>query len=249
MPNFETIGNIRVDKDARIGRGSFGQVYLGLDLRNGKPVAAKEIWIGDEDKNWIERVQREVDAHKNIPSHPNIIECVDCKKKDDIMWIFTEYCEYGDLDKYCKGRSVSDDDKFDIMIQVTKGIQYLHHLNPIVIHRDIKAGNILISKVEGKVTAKLCDLGLARTTEQQGGKTMTMHTYCGTQTYMAPELFDIDEEGNVKYNKKVDIFSNGMFFLAFVEAPDRKKLEPSLSKSILNWYRESISLMLFKVVM
>ena len=230
MTHYEIIGNIRVDKNAGLGKGSFGHVYLGLDLRNGKPVAAKEIWVGDEDEDWIERVQREVDAHKNIPSHPNIIEFVDTKKKGDIIWIFMEYCECGDLDKYCKGHSVSDDEKFDIMIQVTRGIQHLHHLKPPFVHRDIKSGNILITKVEGKVTVKLCGLGLARTTDQQAGKTMTIHTHCGTQGYMAPELFHIDEEGNVSYNKKVDIFSNGMFFLAFVEAPDRKKLEPSQSK-------------------
>ena len=41
---------------------------------------------------------------------------------------------------------------------------------------------------------------------------------------------EIDEDGNVRYTKKVDIFSNGMFILAFLEAKDKKKLEPSKSK-------------------
>ena len=215
MSHFEVVGHIKVNKSARLGKGQFGLVYKGVDRRNGQAVACKEIWVGDEDEDWIQRVQREVDAHKNIPPHPNIVRYVDSKKQGDLMWIFTEYCTHGDLDKYFKENSLSDSQKVDIMVQVTTGINYLHNLKPQVIHRDVKPGNILITKVDGKVVAKLGDLGLAKTLDIEGGKTKSAHTYCGTDGFMAPELFEIDEDGNVRYTKKVDIFSNGMFILTY----------------------------------
>ena len=230
MP-FEQVGRFRVDRNKRLGRdkGSYGTVFLANDDR-GRTVAAKEIYVGDDDPDYQKKVQAEVDYHKEIPPHENLIGFIDSINKESYVWIFTDHCESGDVDDFCQTNSMSDEEKVDIMIQVARGIHHLHTQNPPIVHRDIKPGNILLTVEDGRLCAKICDLGVAKFVEKFGGATKAFSTYCGTQGYMAPELFQYDKTGKVLYGIKVDIFSAGLFFHALWEAKDKTELQPIESK-------------------
>ena len=184
------------------------------------------------DPDWIKQAQQELDSLKRIPQHPNIVNFIDSKEDGKFLWLFTEFCEHGDLDNYVLKNTVPTDKRFDIMVQVTKGIRHLHHLEQPIAHRDIKPGNIVLTEVNGKIVAKLCDMGIAKAVDKQAGAAKSFHTYCGTEAYMAPELYPIYQTGRGTYDMSVDIYSAGVFFYTFIEAGDKQVLQPPQSKEL-----------------
>ena len=236
VPKLERIGKYTIDRKRRLGGGQFGTVYLGTD-ENGKVVAAKEIMLhdlgdDDPDPDWIARVHGEIETHRRIPSHVNIVKYIDSVQEDNIMWVFTEPCKGGDLRKYLKNNNISERQKFVIMRELAEAIKHLHTQNPAISHRDVKAENILMGD-DGHI--KLCDLGLAKITEKKGDRTETLLTHCGTKEYMAPELFRLYEDNKAKYTKKVDIFSLGIFYVTLVEISSGQSLQVFTGKkSLLN---------------
>ena len=103
---------------------------------------------------------------------------------------------------------------------------HLHSQVPPLVHRDVKPANILITRASGSMVAKICDFGVAKVVEKQDGKTRLFGTYCGTEAFMAPELF-IEDKNALTYSIKVDIYSLGLFFFIFLEAKSMGKLEQS----------------------
>ena len=236
MPDIKTIDNFEIDRDEPLGKGSSGQVFLGKDLTSGQRIAAKQILVKDVHPHLVEHAQQELISMKQTPPNPNVVRFLDSKQDGKYMWIFTEFCEHGDLDKYALKNKIATDQRFDIMVQVTKGIRHLHHLDPPIVHRDIKPGNIVLTEVDGKIIAKLCDFGIAKPTEHEGGFPKSFHTFCGTHKYLAPELFQQYHSDEVTYDMSVDIYSTGIFFYAFIEAGDNEVLQPPQSKDFL--YKE-----------
>ena len=217
MPDFKKIGQFLIDRDKDVGHGTFGQLFEAVHQQTKVLAAAKKIYLGTE-VDWIARVQREVDALMNIPSHPNIVKYLGHEKDGNYLWLFTELCPLGDLENYCKTKVISEDEKFDMMIQICQAILHLHRQEPAIVHRDIKPGNILVTKSGRRLVMKLCDFGFAKEVDKQAGLTKKFTTYCGTEGYMAPELFEIITKGKISYNKKVDIFSAGLLFMDFFDA-------------------------------
>ncbi len=144
--------------------------------------------------------------------------------KKEKLWIFQEYCELGDLQKYFskakeEGINVSDDDKLKMMLDIAKGVEYLHGKN--VIHRDIKPNNILLAGVP--VRAKLTDFDFSKFL---GIDESTMTTLVGTEAFKAPEFFMRTADGELKYKRSVDIFAMGLTFLAMIQ--ENKGLVPKI---------------------
>ena len=176
--NIEIIGDFKVDRNTTIGKGGQGYIYKGTCKHSGKAVAAKAIWIIDDDQSEIEKIQLEVKVHAKVKSHSNIVAFIDSKIVNDYLWIFTDFCQEGDLYKYCKNNTLDFTTKIDIMTQITEGIYYLHHLDPPIAHRDIKPTNVLVKKEQGKLKALLCDFGIAKCSSKE--KTKNFETDCGT---------------------------------------------------------------------
>ena len=233
MPAIQTVGHFEVDSSKQLGRSSQGNVFCAKDLHTNQLVAAREIWVGTNDEDAIVQVQSEVDRHGRLPHHINIVTYLDSKKNGSDLWIFTEDCYHGDLIKYCAGNTLSMDQMFDIMIQVTTGIQHLHHLDPPVVHGDINPGNIFIANVHGSLVAKLCDLAVTKATEIKENIAQNCEPYCEAQPYMAPELFEITKNGKSSYGISIDIFSLGIFYLTFSDALDQHEMIPPRSKFLL----------------
>jgi serine/threonine protein kinase len=104
---------------------------------------------------------------------------------------FREKIEQGDLSLSLKLR---------ILWQSCKGLAYLHTLKRPIIHRDVKAANILLDE---RMEAKVTDFGISRIT---AGAQHGLTSFSGTVGWMAPELLNAQST----YTKKVDVYSFGM---------------------------------------
>ena len=221
-----TVSHFKIDKEDKLGHGQCGSVYKAIDVNTNKIVAAKEIGLKGT-KAKINRVKRECVILKKIPLHQNIISYQGSDIQNNDLWIFMEYCPLKDLDEYCSTLSLSEDVKFDIMIQIANAIKHIHEQKDAIAHRDIKPENIMVTENEGKIVIKLNDFG----TSIIADLTKTFTTFAGTMEFMAPELFGVyehltDEDTEKTYGLSVDIFSAGLLFEDFLDAKSRRLNAP-----------------------
>lgn len=180
-----------------IGRGKFGVVYKGYHVRTKQVYAIKVLNL-DSDEDEVEDVQREIQFLASMKQVPNITHYYGSYLKDTSLWIIIEYCAGGSLRTLLRPGRIDEKYIGVIMRELLTALKYIHKDN--VIHRDIKAANVLITN-DGQV--KLCDFGVAAQLNQASSKRQTM---AGTPYWMAPEVI---MEG-VYYDTKVDIWSLGI---------------------------------------
>eukprot|EP01132_Coremiostelium_polycephalum_P004784 gene4784-5967_t len=180
----------------RIGKGNFGEVFIGH--WRGSQVAVKKLPAHNLNENVLKEFHREIELMRNL-RHPNVIQFLgSCTIFPDLC-ICTEYMPRGSL------YSILHDPNIllpwalvkKMCIDAAKGIVYLHNSNPVILHRDLKSHNLL---VEENWKVKVADFGLSRI-EQQAA-TMTA---CGTPCWTAPEVLR-----NQRYTDKADVYSFGI---------------------------------------
>jgi len=179
-----------------IGKGRFAVVYRARHIETGKIVAIKESNLNPSDIHLLPTIQREAGLLQQL-DHPNIVkiyEVVNTRKK---VYFILEYVNQGDLFKKLKqnGGSFPEPVVSKYIHQVLLGINYLHTQN--IIHRDIKAANLLIDS-SGNI--KLGDFGTAKLVDS----TQKAMTAIGTPFWMAPEIIDL-----ASCSVKADIWSVG----------------------------------------
>ena len=136
-----------------IGRGGIGVVYKATHEKY-KEVAAKRI-EGTSCPIHAQNFEELLKLH-----HENIVQIYDIHKNNQTLWMMMELCPEGDLNKFFSAmKDIEFDTKLDIMLQIAKGLNYLHSHN--IIHRDIKPANILVTHEAG-LTIKLSDFDLIR---------------------------------------------------------------------------------------
>ncbi len=226
------IGKYTVFLSHQLGNGAFGVVYKAQDGR-GLPVAAKKISLGLRQHLAL---QEAINFYKLMPlqSHcDNIVKIFDINRERDAMWIFTELCELGDLDKYFKNnlRTLSDIGNVDLMVQIARGIEFLHGNS--ITHRDIKPANILVTRAGNMRSdiVKLTDFGLTKFLDPDGTTGM-MSTATGTPLFMAPEFWDRQRDGKISYDCSVDIYATGLTYLAMLQASRGRPLLPSIENAV-----------------
>ncbi|PRW61538.1 MAP3K epsilon kinase 1-like isoform X2 [Chlorella sorokiniana] len=173
-----------------LGRGAFGQVYLGLDTRTGEHVAIKQLSLEKIPGESLQGIMGEVELLKNL-NHRNIVKYVGSFKTKSHLYIILEYMENGALSSVIKASKFGPFPESLVAVyiqQVLQGLAYLHDQG--VVHRDIKGANILTTK-EGLV--KLADFGVAaklvelEADAQQGQEAAPV----GTPYWMAPEVVEL----------------------------------------------------------
>eukprot|EP01103_Thecamoeba_quadrilineata_P019853 TRINITY_DN8243_c0_g1_i1.p1 TRINITY_DN8243_c0_g1~~TRINITY_DN8243_c0_g1_i1.p1 ORF type:complete len:609 (-),score=117.46 TRINITY_DN8243_c0_g1_i1:29-1855(-) len=177
----------------QLGKGAFGKVFRGLNVKTGEFVAIKQMEKSLVNKEQMESITVELDLLQKL-YHPNIVRFIDYDDTEQYLYFIMEYVEGGSLHEAMRKFGVFPESLlFIYLTQVLKGLHYLHEQG--VIHRDIKGANILLTK-EGQ--CKLADFGsCAYVVNQNNGMV-------GTPFWMAPEII----EGSAA-SIKSDIWSVG----------------------------------------
>ncbi|GMF41427.1 unnamed protein product [Phytophthora fragariaefolia] len=197
-----------------IGKGAFSVVYAG-DYR-GQHVAVK-CQPKDAEGNVPAFVLREVQVLRQL-RHQRLLQFAGAadNARAKQVWILSEYLNNGDVDLLLKAirsgkkQHVGWHRMVRIALDAAQGIEFLQQRH--IVHRDIKSSNILL---DDQHRAKLCDFGFAveikpveATTHESDASKQRRKSYCGTDAYMAPEMF-LDED----YDQSVDIFSFGVVLM------------------------------------
>jgi serine/threonine protein kinase len=121
----------------------------------------------------------------NRLDHPNVIKVKHLIQLNGRYYMGMEYSAGGCLKNYIKSRTgiLSDNEAAQLMRGILQGVAYIHKKD--IIHRDLKPQNLLISDVQDLSTIKLIDFGLI---EQHKNSLQSKDEYCGTLTFMAPEV-------------------------------------------------------------
>ena len=171
----------------------------------------------------FDQIKKEYDFLKQVQEHENIITTYGLEKDESIVYIILELCEM-DLEKYLKTEKPTLQQKIEIMHQSASAISFMHNLQPAIVHRDVKPGNILIRRKQEGLVAKITDFGFARIFDPDGSKRY-MKSKVGTPMYLAPEQFDSRE--GINYTAAVDVFSLGLVYLVIMTCDDNPRLEPN----------------------
>uniref|UniRef100_A0A7N8X8E2 non-specific serine/threonine protein kinase n=1 Tax=Mastacembelus armatus TaxID=205130 RepID=A0A7N8X8E2_9TELE len=205
-----------------IGHGSFGAVYFARDVRNNEVVAIKKMsYSGKQTNEKWQDIIKEVKFLQKL-RHPNTIEYRGCYLKEHTAWLVMEYClgSASDLLEVHK-KPLQEVEIAAITHGALQGLAYLHSHN--MIHRDVKAGNILLTE-PGQV--KLGDFGSASIVAPansfcQGPEfvpfPLVMIYAFLFLSRMAPEVILAMDEG--QYDGKVDVWSLG---ITCIELAERK---------------------------
>uniref|UniRef100_A0A673KNF0 Serine/threonine-protein kinase 3 n=1 Tax=Sinocyclocheilus rhinocerous TaxID=307959 RepID=A0A673KNF0_9TELE len=185
----------------KLGEGSYGSVFKAIHKESGQVVAIKQVPVESD----LQEIIKEISIMQQCDS-PYVVKYYGSYFKNTDLWIVMEYCGAGSVSDIIRlrNKTLTEDEIATVLKSTLKGLEYLHFMRKI--HRDIKAGNILLN-TEGH--AKLADFGVA------GQLTDTMakrNTVIGTPFWMAPEV--IQEIG---YNCVADIWSLGITSIEMAE--------------------------------
>eukprot|EP00008_Paramoeba_atlantica_P013400 CAMPEP_0201485002 /NCGR_PEP_ID=MMETSP0151_2-20130828/9144_1 /ASSEMBLY_ACC=CAM_ASM_000257 /TAXON_ID=200890 /ORGANISM="Paramoeba atlantica, Strain 621/1 / CCAP 1560/9" /LENGTH=374 /DNA_ID=CAMNT_0047868933 /DNA_START=53 /DNA_END=1177 /DNA_ORIENTATION=- len=214
----------------RLGKGSFGEVFLSINRITGCPYAIKAIPRTSHKKHWMDNQEvfhSEVQALSVIPTHDNITKYYTSWAQKNYFFIQMEYCETN-LAEYAKfHQPFSEADLLRILSQIVDGLACLEQIG--MVHLDIKPENIFVTNG----IFKIGDFGLAR----PSGETTDLD---GEARYVAPEILDLD---CYQTHPSADIFSLGviMWELTFgKEAPAAARRRPVSSSSEQESLPESV---------
>ncbi|KAJ7533339.1 hypothetical protein O6H91_13G043900 [Diphasiastrum complanatum] len=216
-----------------IGEGGFGPVYYGK-LSDGQEIAVKV--HGPESDQGPSEFYNEV-AILSRAHHRHVVSLLGfCIEPGNQMLVY-EYLSGGTLEEHLHGtesiRPLDWRTRLNIALEASKGLEYLHNgCNPPIIHRDVKTGNILLTKT---MAAKVSDFGLSKL-GPDGGHSHISTTVRGTSGYLDPEYYDTQ-----KLSLKSDVYSFGVVLLELITGREPIISEPPRKCwKLCDWAREML---------
>ena len=204
--------------EKELGSGAFGTVYLVSDSSTYDTYALKAVRC--KDPKSVALATREVQTLAKA-KHERIVQILAADAQylvngAFVFLIVTEFCSGGDLNSRLNSYSTRDMN-LKWICQISEALNYLHSLNPPIVHRDLKADNVLLTDPVIQ-DVKLGDFGLAREylamkgndSSPQSAQMYYMTSGVGPMHWMAPEFFD------QHYTEKADIFSLAGIFYAIL---------------------------------
>ncbi|XP_078062861.1 uncharacterized protein LOC144488657 [Mustelus asterias] len=201
-----------------LGDGAFGKVLKAQNRQTGDIAAAKVISPLDAEELEDYMVEIEILASCD---HPNIVKLLDAFYYGNSLWILIEFCPGGAVDAIMLEleRGLAEPQIRVICRQTLEALHYLHANK--IIHRDLKAGNILLT-LDGDI--KLADFGVS------AKNTHTIQrraSFIGTPYWMAPEVVRCETSKDAPYDHKADVWSLGITLIELAEMePPHHELNP-----------------------
>lgn len=205
--------HLRWQQGQFIGGGTFGSVYVAINLDSTQLMAVKEIRL--QDPKMIPTVVSQIRDEMSVLQvldHPNVVQYYGIEPHRDKVYIFMEYCSGGSLASLLEHGRIEDETVIQVYaLQLLEGLGYLHKAN--VVHRDIKPENILL---DHNGVIKFVDFGAAKVIAKQG-KTIVAEgpsgrgqkgSMQGTPMYMSPEVIKGHRPHNARLGAE-DIWSLG----------------------------------------
>ncbi|CAI8612856.1 unnamed protein product [Vicia faba] len=199
----------------KIGGGGYGVVYKGV-LRDGAQVAIKSLSV--ESKQGTHEFMTEIEMISNI-QHPNLVKLIGFCIEDNHRILVYEFLENNSLASALlgsKSKCVPLDwrKRAAICCGTASGLTFLHEeAQPNIVHRDIKASNILLDE---KFNPKIGDFGLAKLFPDNVTHVSTR--VAGTMGYLAPEYALLRQ-----LTKKADVYSFGILMLEIISGKSSSK--------------------------
>ena len=224
------------DETTPIGRGGNSIVFKGIISETGEPVAIK---VPHRDVIVDETVIKRISQEANLRfDHPNIIRIIDLfhDRGKNIYHLVSEYQEGLTLDQYIKeAKSKNELLPFTfvrkVILDIALALEFLHSQSPIIIHRDVKSSNIIITK-DGN--AKLMDLGIAKIHDLNNIDITRPGAILGTYHFIPPEQIKPSQYGPITIQS--DLYSLGitMYEALTKKFPYNGTNEFELYQNILN---------------
>ena len=209
----------------KLGGGGMGEVYKAEDTRLKRTVALKFLPLDlTRDEESKKRFNQEAQTASTL-QHNNICTIHDViNTEEGQIYIVMEYYEGETIKQLIKQGPIEVDKALEIAIQVAQGLNAAHEKH--ITHRDIKSGNIIITK---NGTAKIIDFGLAKLAWQT--KLTRTGTTLGTAAFMSPE-----QTIGVTVDHRTDIWSLGVILYEMLTGltPFRGDYEQAVIYSIVN---------------
>ena len=212
-----------------LGSGGFGSVYKGVLPPSKMEVAVKK--VSHNSRQGMKEFVAEIVSIGQM-RHRNLVQLLGyCRRKGELLLVY-DFMPNGSLDRFLYDHTqptLNWAQRFRILKGVASGLLYLHEdWEQIVIHRDIKASNVLL---DSELNGRLGDFGLARLYDH-GTDPLTTHIV-GTMGYLAPELARTG-----KATTATDVFAFGVFLLEVVCG--RRPVQPKVEELVLmDWVVES----------
>uniref|UniRef100_A0A3B4X2Y5 non-specific serine/threonine protein kinase n=1 Tax=Seriola lalandi dorsalis TaxID=1841481 RepID=A0A3B4X2Y5_SERLL len=201
-----------------LGDGAFGKVYKARNKETGVLAAAKVIETKCEEE--LEDYMVEIDILAKC-DHRYIVKLLDAFYHDNNLWIMIEFCAGGAVDATMLelDRGLTEPQIKVVCRQMLEALDYLHGMK--IIHRDLKAGNVLLM-LDGDI--KLADFGVSA----KNTKTLQRRdSFIGTPYWMAPEVVMCETMKDAPYDYKADIWSLGITLIELAQIePPHHELNP-----------------------
>ncbi|XP_005376392.1 PREDICTED: serine/threonine-protein kinase 10 [Chinchilla lanigera] len=201
-----------------LGDGAFGKVYKAKNKETGALAAAKVIETKSEEELEDYIVEIEILA---TCDHPYIVKLLGAYYYDGKLWIMIEFCPGGAVDAIMLelDRGLTEPQIQVVCRQMLEALNFLH--NKKIIHRDLKAGNVLMT-LEGDI--RLADFGVSA----KNLKTLQKRdSFIGTPYWMAPEVVLCETMKDTPYDYKADIWSLGITLIEMAQIePPHHELNP-----------------------
>ncbi|CAK0831460.1 unnamed protein product [Prorocentrum cordatum] len=187
-----------------------------LARHGNQVVAAKRCLAGADGsmtKEQMHNFEREINAYR-ILKHPGVVGYVGCVLDPPNLAVLTEYLPKGNVFSllYMNRVNLPAAIRLKISQQLTEVVDFMHGLDPVLAHLDLKTSNILL---DADCNAKLCDFGKTHALEH-GFSVVQGSELLGSPRYMAPELFN---GPGTRFTEKADIWGLGCCLIEILGGP------------------------------